>query len=254
VNGIAALKKVLVETVRANPWGEMALDWIPQRSTLWDGRERIVPRRLKAEIRLWRTSGAGEAEAVYASYEGGDMLDIGSFHGLYPAILAPKARRGSKFLCFEPDLRALPRLNHNLGIVSALFPDLAFSTLACVAGDGGTVETDFPMGEGHPRFSSAEIGGRGPKSVRVDDCVRLLVMRPSFVKIDVEGAELSVLKGLEATLSEHHPAIMLELHPKWQPPGSSVDAVLGLLHSHGYSHTDLSVDQTSIRQLWRPQK
>ena len=232
----------------------MVLDWAPKRVAFWDGVERTVPRRLSADFDLWRRTGGEEANAVYGAYDGGDVLDIGSLHGHYSLILGPKARRGSTLLSFEADLRAVARLQYNLGIASSLFPDVVFAALPWAAGDGGATRIEFPNGEEHlPRFSSAagsnEAGG---SSLRADDCVQLFRIRPTFVKIDVEGAELSVLRGLEATLAEHRPTLMLELHPRWQPPGSSVEQVLQLLNTHGYASRDISVDETSVRQLWLP--
>ena len=35
---------------------------------------------------------------------------------------------------------------------------------------------------------------------------------PSLMKIDVEGHELSVLRGAEKTIKKHKPAILIEIH------------------------------------------
>jgi FkbM family methyltransferase len=48
--------------------------------------------------------------------------------------------------------------------------------------------------------------------VNADDCIAsLLLPRIDLVKIDVEGFELSVLRGLPETLRRHRPIVMLEL-------------------------------------------
>lgn len=247
-----SLKVLLSKTARSQAWGAMVMDWAPEKTVFWDGGKRTVPRRMAAAIDLWRRTGAKEADAVYAAYRGGDVLDIGSFNGLYAAILAPKAKDGAKFLCFEPDPKALAQLQHNLGVVSSLFPRVGFTALPWVAGDGSDVSADFAVtgGAGHPRYSSTGDVASENKSVRVDDCVKLFNLRPSLVKIDVEGAELGVLRGLTWTLANHRPDLMLELHPNWQPEGSTVEDVISLLQGLGYSSRDLSVDETSVRQLW----
>jgi len=37
---------------------------------------------------------------------------------------------------------------------------------------------------------------------------------PKCIKIDVEGAEYYVLKGMERTINTYHPDIILEVHPE----------------------------------------
>ncbi len=37
---------------------------------------------------------------------------------------------------------------------------------------------------------------------------------PGLIKIDVEGAEVSVLRGAKAVLREYHPEIIISVHPK----------------------------------------
>jgi FkbM family methyltransferase len=49
--------------------------------------------------------------------------------------------------------------------------------------------------------------------VAIDDLVGSGEIRPpTVVKIDVEGAELAVLRGMRRTVEEHQPAIICELH------------------------------------------
>jgi hypothetical protein len=44
---------------------------------------------------------------------------------------------------------------------------------------------------------------------RLDD---IYTGTPSFIKIDVEGHELKVLKGAEETLKKHKPTVLIEIH------------------------------------------
>ncbi len=49
--------------------------------------------------------------------------------------------------------------------------------------------------------------------VAIDELLRAGEIRPpTLVKIDVEGAEIAVLEGMRATIAEHRPAIICELH------------------------------------------
>jgi hypothetical protein len=56
-----------------------------------------------------------------------------------------------------------------------------------------------------------------------------------LVKVDVEGAELLVLKGGMKTIGEHRPILFLELLRKWSKPfGYHPNDVIALLGGLGY--------------------
>jgi hypothetical protein len=56
---------------------------------------------------------------------------------------------------------------------------------------------------------------------------------PHFLKIDVEGHELSVLKGGLRTLEMHHPTILVECETRHRSDGD-IRPVLNFLESLGY--------------------
>lgn len=62
------------------------------------------------------------------------------------------------------------------------------------------------------------------------------VKKVDFIKVDVEGAELHVVKGGIATIQEYKPILMLELLEKWSVQfGYHPDEVINLLKDLGYS-------------------
>ena len=111
--------------------------------------------------------------------------------------------------------------------------------------------------DGHPRFSSesnsmsAEIHTVSQKALKLDTIVEALNLKPTFIKIDVEGAEFEVLLGMQETLSQYHPTLMLEIHPQWQPSGASVDKIYQIMTHHGYSSQNITHDPISDRTLWQ---
>jgi FkbM family methyltransferase len=204
-------------------------------------------------FRLWRgrEALARESEQAYETYAGGDVLDVGAFHGWYSALLAPKAGGPARFVSCEPDARAAELLRENLAVVSRLFPEAEISLVTEPVGDGRPVSATWPSGEaGHPSFTVVE--GATDDGVTIDALVRRKRLQPRFVKIDVEGAEWFALNGMGETLEVHRPTVMLEVHPNWQPEGVTPDRVEAILSDAGYSMRLLDEDEVAQRQLWQP--
>jgi hypothetical protein len=91
---------------------------------------------------------------------------------------------------------------------------------------------------------------RSQASVTIDDIVESLKLEPTFIKIDVEGAEHHVLKGASNTLQKYHPKILLEIHPSFLPEDISADNVQSILFDRGYKMTIVNQDNHSLRTLW----
>lgn len=139
--------------------------------------------------------------------EKSNCVDIGCNHGVVLADIVRIAPSGQHY-AFEP----LPGLAADLRV---RFPDVdvrqvalsdrpGTATFAHVLGaDGRSGLHDRNLGDMHDvRHIDVEIG-------RLDDMLPR-DYAPSFVKIDVEGAELQVLEGARATLSTHHPVLWFE--------------------------------------------
>jgi hypothetical protein len=72
-------------------------------------------------------------------------------------------------------------------------------------------------------------------------------MRFDVLKIDVEGAELQVLRGAEQTLARHRPVLMIELDSQLlSTMGTSSADVRNLLASYGYNE-DGVFDDSNVR-------
>jgi len=72
-----------------------------------------------------------------------------------------------------------------------------------------------------------------------DDFCNDLKVVPDIIKIDTEGSELKVLRGIKDTLSKHHPIIFLEIHAqRIKDYGDNLRDICDLLKGIGYSATD----------------
>jgi FkbM family methyltransferase len=208
-----------------------------------DGRRRAAPLALWRLHRVWRShpSLVEESRAVYDAYERGDVIDVGAFEGWYSVLLAPKLGEATMVSC-EPDPSAYPELETTLALLAGVFPAPSLVPLPIAVGDGGSVAVSQPEGA-HPRFAGGST---------VDGLVETLALSPGFVKIDVEGAEPFVLRGMQETLREHRPVVMLELHPQWLPDETPASEVEEMLSAHGYSQRVISTEELATRSLWMP--
>jgi FkbM family methyltransferase len=72
------------------------------------------------------------------------------------------------------------------------------------------------------------------RAVTIDGMANRLRIRPDLVKIDVEGAELLVLRGMPSLLADPAVSVLCEIHPRHLAAhGASVDEVKALVEATG---------------------
>jgi FkbM family methyltransferase len=143
------------------------------------------------------------------------ILDIGAHHGLYSLLASKKVSPGGHVIAFEPSPRELRRLRRHLSLNRRR--NVQVEPLAL----GNTEETRelyVVLGQETGCNSLRQPAISDPvKKVRVPVTTidryiqRTGIQRVDFVKLDVEGAELEVLKGGSRLLSDFKPAILCEL-------------------------------------------
>jgi FkbM family methyltransferase len=135
------------------------------------------------------------------------VVDVGANHGGVLAELVRLAPRG-RWLAFEP----IPALH---GELTAAFPgaDVRAVALSDVAGEASfqhVVSADGYSGlrrRSYPR--PVDIEEIVVRTARLDDELPE-GFAPALIKVDVEGAELQVLRGATRTLAEHRPVVVFE--------------------------------------------
>jgi FkbM family methyltransferase len=171
-------------------------------------REGFEPQTLKTWAEICE-----EAEVI---------LDIGSYTGLY-AIAAVKFRCIA--VAFEPQPVNRKRLQANCDINSA-YVQIRPEAVSDTSG-GGALYYNSRV----PLTAGASLVKRPPHTVAravttiaIDE---LNLETISAVKIDVEGAELAVLRGMRDTLSRCRPIIIVEVLK-----AMNIDAVMRILHDY----------------------
>jgi methyltransferase, FkbM family len=143
---------------------------------------------------------------------GDTFVDVGANVGIYTLIAARLVQNSGRSIAVEPASSTIRALNLTIainGIGGAVqVHDVAFGAR------NGTAELHLEKTSGHNSLL-APLDDRGDKEevvVRRGDEV-LDGLRPSLIKIDVEGAEIDVLEGLRATFAQSHPRLIVEYSP-----------------------------------------
>jgi FkbM family methyltransferase len=139
--------------------------------------------------------------------QGATVLDVGAHVGYYTLLASVLVGPNGRVCAFEPNPE-----NHGFLCKHVLLNELTNVTMenAAVSNSNGTASFAFGTGSGTGRL--AEHGVLDVRTVRLDDFCRERKVEPDFLKIDVEGAELDVLRGADEVIRSHHPVIFLSTH------------------------------------------
>lgn len=182
------------------------------------------------------------------------FLDVGAHIGLYtlPAALIMRGR--GQVHAFEPSPVNFEHLNRhikmndltNVTVTETLVGDSnAPAILNFDDSDVNAMNTMAKLESGpKASFRALEV-----KQTRIDDYCSQKSIKPDLIKIDVEGADLKVLKGAEQTLRKFKPRIFLSLHPAlMKKMGDEVEDLVTFMQGLGYEIVNL--DGTKPRE-WK---
>jgi FkbM family methyltransferase len=202
-----------------------------------------------------RVLGKGEPQVEQAFLgllaPGKVVYDIGANIGWY-SLLA--ARQGCRVFAFDPDIANAAVAGHN-----ASANGLAVTvTAAAVTDEDGwlafllrgslmsRLEKDDTARQAERRAqrNAGSNGRMHVPAVRLDSWITQTGNPPpDVVKIDVEGAEVGVLRGMRQTLQACRPTLIIELH------GTNVE-VAEELDDAGYRHTAVETDGDARESPW----
>lgn len=158
---------------------------------------------------------------------GTTCVDVGANIGVHTLHLSRLVGTSGRVFAFEPDLRNYRLLKRNISLNRAFNVTAIKAAAGEVAGRGWLHRSNKNLGDHRLRPGH---GGEGEVEVVVLDD-RLVDVPPgevTFIKIDVQGYETLVLRGLRRTVLRNPDAVLLlELSPALlQASGSSADALL----------------------------
>lgn len=180
-----------------------------------------------------RNNGHFEPESMTAwldvaqSHEHAYMVDVGAYTGLY-ALAA--ARHGAYVLALEPNPNSARRLRLNMANNPPVHGDVV--DMPWAAGDREGRHPFTLHGRAH-MTSAASLDDHGEYMVPVTtiDALCQTASPVRAIKIDVEGYELSVLRGAHDTLSRHHPMVIAEALTD-----DAANELIEHMAQYGYTH------------------
>ncbi len=159
-----------------------------------------------------------QSAAFLREFKPGQMFfDIGANIGYYTLLGAKLVGPAGAVFAFEPSIRNLSCLHRHL----LLNGSTNVSVLAAACSDAPTLASFSAgpnFGEGHLDAGDSSASGAASgtwtlvPTVTVDSVVARIGIAPDIMKIDVEGAEMEVLRGAENTLQNKRPKIFLSVH------------------------------------------
>ena len=163
---------------------------------------------------------------------GTTVVDVGANIGFFTRYFAAWAGPAGRVIAIEPEVANFERLQSMLR--SKGLSRTVVAVHAAAAEHAGQVA--LTIDRYHPAGHYLSSEGVPTRAVTVDDLVRQHADGPvSFIKIDVQGAELRVLQGATHTLAASRPALLVELDdPALRQQQASIEAVVEFLASYGY--------------------
>lgn len=202
--------------------------------------------RTPEELRLLESAGGagGEQrvlERLVASLKPGDVVfDVGANVGLYTVLLAKVVGDGGLVIAFEPQAHTYAHLMDNLKLNNLNNAHCFRKALGERTGQAMLSSGEVIGGSSLVHAHEADGPGEVVDIAEGDQLVTAENLPlPRAVKIDVEGYEHAVIRGLRRTLAQHAcELVCCEVHPAQLPPEIKPEAIGHLLESVGFSRID----------------
>lgn len=223
-----------------------------ERNWLWaESRPRIIRGKLHGRVMRLDLSHWADRAAFFLGrwYDlptqlfaldfirrGDTVVDVGANRGMFALIAQHAAGDGGRVICFEPNPVPADVLHQAVtsnGITNVTLHRAGLSdtetelTLSIPRINSG--EATF----GHSAYAGEAVYTVQAPVLRGDDV--LADTQPRLIKIDVEGFEYRVLRGLENTLRRCRPVVLTEVVPgHLQRCAASVETLEALMTGLGY--------------------
>jgi FkbM family methyltransferase len=250
--------EIASQSTSTNPgwreWGALRLQSIPGAHRLikrWvHDHDRFIFSGLGAGMRF----NAGQSNPAYVLgtnelpvqralaaklSQGNSFCDIGANVGFFTIIAARLVGSSGRVYAFEPVPENIEILKKNIFLNSFSNVHVIEAAASDHSGTGELLLSHYSGGSALATGDSPPdlAGSQTVDLVSLDELVRNGTLAiPDVVKIDVEGAELEVLRGMKNTLVKHKPVLIYEIDDQAMSRlEQKQTACQEFLHSCGYS-------------------
>jgi FkbM family methyltransferase len=165
------------------------------------------------------------------------VLDVGANVGAYTLMFATWVGETGRVIAFEPSPDTCEGLRTHVTLNE--FDDRVTIVQAAAAAKTGHAEFAVHPSGGASSLALSSVPGATHVTVAtstIDDVCREHALLPAVIKVDVEGAELDVLKGARNTLALPGLHVFVEFHPAaWRTAGITRGDVEEELREHGFT-------------------
>lgn len=188
------------------------LKWLPESL-----QQKI--RNRYYEIKISNIKEEDEEDLVIVSKlvnPGDHVLDIGSNYGLYCKFLSVYAGDHGKVMAFEPIKKTFLSLRNNLNHLNISNVEAFNIALSDYDGEAVMQIPEYDKG-GENLYEARIITEDSIKNSEKVKAAKLDTILPenfsfSFLKIDVEGHEMNVLKGAAHSIKKNKPVMLIEIN------------------------------------------
>jgi FkbM family methyltransferase len=171
------------------------------------------------------------------------VYDIGGYEGVFTLFFARRVGPGGRLVTFEPNPRNFNKIVDNVRLNGFTNVDVRPVAVGAAVGQAALVfpTDDTACGSLRPEIQNQLKHEKTAATIEVpietiDHLVAAGLPEPDFVKIDVEGLEIDVLRGMWALLTRRHPTLYIEIHgADMDQKFANATAVVELLWLAGYS-------------------
>lgn len=182
---------------------------------------------------------------------GSVIIDIGANMGAHTLPLAQIAGSIGKVIALEPTQFAFGKLQKNLALNPLLSSQVIPLQIMLVA--ESSINPDKVLYSSWPVDGSNDVHstlrGRlmettGCEAKTLDQVIdELPVSHVDFIKLDVDGHELDVLRGSQYVLANYSPRILMELAPYVYENSTDFDQILELMWGYGYDLENIDTNK-----------